>query len=400
MAVIKQKRIIAIVGAPSAGGGNVDSVNGKTGVVVLTGEDIPLLNGTTNPTITEYLAVNKVDSVQAGSNIQVDDSDPLNPIVSTVPTTSAGLLSRTYLTGDEETITAGTFYKSNRDNEGTAQSVVPTVVVNNSTVFFSQDIIGDPYPIETTIPKGNYSGNISVGATNSAFDKFRYDIEIYLCDNDGNPVNSGITGQPTGDLGVQIVTQAHTTEFSVGVTVSELIEPISAVLTGDLVIPLGYRIRYHVSATKLGGGNSTCSLFLGTDHVNYVDVPVASFTNTVINTDLVKFPNQSTQYDVNRDLDKTIRTFTELFSGATINANANKEFLVCNFSSDDTLTIEDNALEVGEILYVHQSNSGVVTLVGGGSVVITPNSSGNLVTVGQGDTLALLKVNTNDFQMI
>ena len=37
--VIKQKRIIAIVGSPSASG-NVDSVNGKTGVVVLTGSDI------------------------------------------------------------------------------------------------------------------------------------------------------------------------------------------------------------------------------------------------------------------------------------------------------------------------------------------------------------------------
>ena len=46
--------------AGAGGGGNVDSVNGETGVVVLDGTDIPLLPNTTAPTVTDSIAA-KID---------------------------------------------------------------------------------------------------------------------------------------------------------------------------------------------------------------------------------------------------------------------------------------------------------------------------------------------------
>ena len=66
-------KLTVLIGAPSNGGdGAVDSVNGKTGIVLLNGTDIPLLNGTTTPTVTDSIADlsievdKKVDSVTTG----------------------------------------------------------------------------------------------------------------------------------------------------------------------------------------------------------------------------------------------------------------------------------------------------------------------------------------------
>ena len=206
------KKLIVSVGAPITGGGGggaVDSVNGKTGVVVLTGEDIALIDGTSNPTITEYLAANKVDSVSAGSNTEVNNSDPLNPIVSAFPTTTAGILSRTYFTGDTETLAAGTFYKSNRDGKGTVATVTQNVSVNdNEKAYFAQDLISEPYPIDTTIYAGAYSGILN-GFVSANGGEQRFTVEIYKTDLDGNPVPSGITGAPTGDLGVTVIAIAQ-----------------------------------------------------------------------------------------------------------------------------------------------------------------------------------------------
>lgn len=342
-----------------------------------------------------------VDSVNAGSNVEVNNSDPKNPIVSAFPTTTAGILSRTYFTGDTETLAAGTFYKSNRNGKGTISTATQNVTVNdNQKAYFSQDSISEPYPIDTTIYGGAYSGILN-GFVSSNGGEQRFTIEIYKTDLDGNPIPSGITGAPIGDLGETVIAiaQSGLIDLQSG---NESQFAVTAQLDSDLTLLTTNRIRYHVSAEKVGttGGSIDISTSYGNTHVAHLDIPIQSLTSTTINDDPIKFPSLATQYDINRSLDKTIKEFTEIFSGATISTNANKSFIYCNFSSDDNVIITDNSLDIGEIAYFFQGNTGIVTLVPDSGVTITPNASGNLVSIGQNDTIGLLKLGVNDYQMI
>jgi hypothetical protein len=311
--LIQTKRPIKTVNNESLEGlgniqidGGVTSVNGKQGDVVLDGTEIELIDGG-GVSVTQAISdldtdiQAKVSSVSAGANVEVNNSDPNNPIVSAFPTTTAGILSRTYFTGDTETLSAGTFYKSNRDGKGTVATVTQTVSVDdNEKSYFTQDLISEPYPIDTTIYKGSYSGVLN-GLVDSGGGEQTFTVEIYKTDLDGNPVPSGITGAPTGDLGVTVVAiatsglidlrQGDESQFS-----------ITAELTENIALTTSDRIRYHVSAEKVGttGGQKDISISYGFNHVCHLDVPVQPLTNTVINTDSTEFPNLATQYDINR----------------------------------------------------------------------------------------------------
>ncbi len=294
----------------------VTSVNSETGDVVLDGTDIELIESG-GVSVTQAISDietqidGKVSSVQAGSNVEVNNADPINPIVSAFPTTTAGLLDRTYFTGDTETLTAGTFYKSNRDSKGTVATVTQTVTVNdNQKAYFAQDVIGDPYPIDTTIYKGSYSG-IFNGLVDDNGGEQKFYVEIYKTDVDGTPVASGITGAPIGDLGVTVIAIAESglidlqkdneTQFSV---TAELTENLSLLTTN--------RVRYHVAAEKVGtaGGSKDISISYGFDHVCHLDIPVQTLTSTVINSDPTEFPSSATQYDINRNIKSNVDTNT------------------------------------------------------------------------------------------
>lgn len=82
-----QKPIVSATG----GGGAVDSVNGQTGVVVLDAGDVsadPAGSASTAEsnanqyTDDEIAALTFLESVQAGDNMNVDNTDPQNPIIS------------------------------------------------------------------------------------------------------------------------------------------------------------------------------------------------------------------------------------------------------------------------------------------------------------------------------
>ena len=228
----------------------------------------------------------KLDNVSAGTNVFIDYSNPLVPVISSNSTTTAGVFSRVFFTADEITLGTGNYYFANREGSGTGATVQQTISVGgNSSDYFSQDLIGEAYSRETIIHNGDLAGAISVGASNSVGVKFIFDAELYLCENDGTPVNSGIPGQPNGDLGVQLITTATTGEISIGVTITEIQSFFNAKLTSDLVIPENHRIRYHFKGTKVGGniGNSTLSFYHGTDHSGYLDIPLEITTDDVYN---------------------------------------------------------------------------------------------------------------------
>lgn len=303
-------RLKVVIGYPQNGGGGgaVDSVNGKTGVVVLDGTDVELIDGG-GVSVTQAISdldndvQTKVQSVTAGSNVEVNNSNPTTPIVSAFPTTTAGLLSRTYFTGDTETLAAGTFYKSNRDGKGTVATVTQTVSVNdNEKAYFAQDLISEPYPIDTTIYSGAYSGILN-GFVSSNGGEQRFTVEIYKTDLDGNPIASGITGAPTGDLGVTVIAiaQSGLIDLQSG---NESQFSVTAQLDSDLTLLSTNRVRYHVSAEKVGttGGEIDISTSYGNTHICHIDVPVQSLTSTTINDDPTEFPSSATQYDINRNL--------------------------------------------------------------------------------------------------
>ena len=258
------------------------------------------------------LEANKIDSVVAGANVEVNNVDTKNPIVSAFPTTTAGLLSRTYFTGDTVVTSEGTFYKSNRDDKGTVATATQTVNVNdNQKAFFGQDLLSEPYPIDTTIFAGAYSGVLN-GLVSSNGGEQKFYIEIYKTDIDGAPIPSGIAGSPVGDLGVTVIAIAESglidlqngneTQFSITADLKENLSLLSTNL-----------IRYHVAAEKIGttGGAIDISVSYGFDHVSHLDIPVQALTNTVINTDVVEFPASATQFDINRNIKANVDANTQ-----------------------------------------------------------------------------------------
>ena len=228
---------------------------------------------------------------------------------SAFPTTTAGVLSRTYFTGDEVTLSGGTFYKSNRNGKGTVSTVSQTVNVNdNQKEFFAQDVISEPYPLDTTVYSGSYSGILN-GLVASGGGEQKFYLEIYKTDANGDVIDSGVSTSPVGDLGVKVITiaesglidlrQGDESQFS-----------ISAELTENIEILSSNRVRYHLAAEKVGtqGGAVDISVSYGFDHVAHVDIPVQATTSTVINTDQVEFPTEATQFDVNRKLKSEIQS--------------------------------------------------------------------------------------------
>lgn len=276
----------------------------------------PTFGNTTSNTLT---LKSNIESVSGSNKIQVQETDgkvnylqsinipiPFTPVnyAPSTPTlgahlgaidtrlgqignTTAGITNRIYFTGDNVTVTAGTFFASNGTGKGTATSGIPTPLVNgdNQKQYFTKDVISIAQPSATTAPPGNYSGQLTVTSSPTPNGtQQRYTIEIYKTNNGGTPIASGITGAPTGNLGVTVVAILDSGLINL---VAGAITNIS--LNGNLASTLslatGERLRYHVSAQKVGsgGGNVTMSVLYGSDYNSYYDVTVSQKTSTVIN---------------------------------------------------------------------------------------------------------------------
>lgn len=206
----------------------------------------------------------------------------------TIVATTAGVTTRVWFTADPTTITAGTFYTSNQFGKGTATSAIQNVVNNdNEKKYFTQDIIGVPFATATVFPAGVYASNLSVSTSpNSAAQRFT--VEIYKCNNGGTPINSGVTGAPIGSLGVQVAIILDSGQINlVDGAVTNV--QVSATLLNTLSVAVGERIRYHVSAEKIGtaGNNITESVYYGNLYNSYIDVPVTFNTSGITNVSTV-----------------------------------------------------------------------------------------------------------------
>ncbi len=202
--------------------------------------------------------------------------------------TTAGVTNRIWFTADQTTITAGTFYVSNPTGKGsTAEAIQSVSNDDDQKQYFAQDLISAGFPVFITYPAGIYGGQLSARiSTNIA--QQRYTIEAYKCNSAGTPIASGVTGAPVGALGVTVIAILDSGLFNM-VAGNITGVPISGVLGSPVSFNSGERVRYHVSAEKVGAAGSTIAMevFYGSNYNSYYDAPVVFNTNSIVNASTV-----------------------------------------------------------------------------------------------------------------
>jgi hypothetical protein len=224
--------------------------------------------------------VNKVDAVDG--RVFVNLLNPRKIDVSAVPLG----LARFFITGDEETTTEGTFFLDKFEDPGTVDSDTATAVVpDDSTVASSQGFLGAIQPFPNNVKAGTYNGQQEVQIDQAGGEEALL-WEVYLSDDQGVVIDSGIATEPVGSLGVKTIIRL-TNAFALNMPVSTTqFVTMRGVLAQDFNIGANQRLRTEVLCTKIGtaGGNKTFTLYYGFDHLSYLDVPAPISSDDV--TDL------------------------------------------------------------------------------------------------------------------
>lgn len=183
-----------------------------------------------------------------------------------------------YLTGETVTPDAVTFYRTIVDDPGTVPSVTELVAVpDNSTVAAAQDHLSDPVPIDTPIFGGLRVGQIEFMIDQAGANERIY-FELYAADPDGVVIDSGITGELVGDLGVRPIAVLRTSLLDADAG-DVFKEEVRGQLLEDYLLLAGNRIRTHILCEKIGtaGGTKTFTLYFGSDHDSYIE-SIAQFS--------------------------------------------------------------------------------------------------------------------------
>lgn len=229
------------------------------------GEEVPV-NNTTN---TNYSPT---------SNTVGGNFNGIDIALGNLKVPTAGIFTRINFTGDTETTSEGTFYLTNYLNQGNVLSVDQEVTNNdNSKSFFAQDFLSQSSLVSNTIKRGSYTAHFDVETENVVGNnqyQQRFTIEVYLADADGAVIDSGIVDAPTGDLGVRTITILDSGVMNLSYNSITNVALIGEV-TEDIALPANRRIRYHISAEKIGtsGGNVDQQIWFGQNHNSYYDIP-------------------------------------------------------------------------------------------------------------------------------
>lgn len=272
---------------------------------------------------------------------------------------TAGVTTRVHLTGDNITVTAGTFFASNTTGKGATAAGTPQQTLSNNDdqkQYFTKDVMSVAVASLTTAPPGVYSGQLTVTSDPTpGTSKQRFTIEIYKCNNGGTPIASGITGAPVGNLGVTVV--AILDSGLINVVASALTNVgLQGNLASTLTLNTGERLRYHVSAEKVGtdGGAVTMNVYYGTNYNSYYDIPVTFRASTVLNDSGV--PGQSVANALDNLNAKIPVNYSKI-----VYVNNNNPNSATIFDLNNPPLVNDNALKTDvNNLYVGLDASGWV----------------------------------------
>lgn len=267
-----------------------------------------------------YTPINYATSTQSiGSHLSGIDTR-----LGQISSTTAGITQRVYFTADNTTVTAGTFFTSSLTGKGSTATGSPPALVlaDNVKGYFTKDIISVAFPSATIGYAGSYTGQLTVSASPTPVaTQQRFTIEIYRTNNGGTPISSGVSGAPTGDLGVTVV--AILDSGILNLTAGSITNiPVTGILTQNITLNTGERLRYHVSAAKIGtgGGNVTFGVYYGSSYNSYYDIPVAITTDAVLNKSSV---TGVTDTDALNNLNTNKVNVSALGTAAYLNAGTN-----------------------------------------------------------------------------
>jgi len=161
--------------------------------------------------------------------------------------TTAGTTNRIYFTGDNTTVNSIVYFASSALGKGSTASASPTPLVNgdNTKSYFAKDIISVAQVSATTVPPGTFAGQLSV-MVDTDIAQERYTVEVYKTNNLGIPIASGVTGAPTGDLGVTVVAILCSSVLDLSGGANSYIS-LYGIIASELTIIAGRRIRYIYS---------------------------------------------------------------------------------------------------------------------------------------------------------
>lgn len=201
--------------------------------------------------------------------------------------TTAGNTARVRFTADNVTVNLVDYFQSSISGAGsTAAGSPPTLsLADNTKLFFTKDVISILQPTLVKYPPGIYAGQLTVSATPTPnATQQRFTVEIYKTDSNGVAIASGVAGAPIGSLGVAVIMILDSQIINL-VAGSITNVSVSGQLLAELTVNPNERIKYHVSAAKVGtgGGNVTAQVYYGSNYNSYYDVPIADKASTTIN---------------------------------------------------------------------------------------------------------------------
>lgn len=169
---------------------------------------------------------------------------------------------------------APTFYAVKLEDQGVTASLQLSVIVDdNQTLPLPSDFLSDIYPVPQRFFKGTYNGRIEAEVDDSGANEI-FTIEIYLADSAGAVVDSGITEEPIGDLGVRPLA---TLDSGIrNMSAAQLYEiDVSGILRKEIILPANHRFRGHILCTKLGteGAAKTFNIYSGNTRNTFIRVP-------------------------------------------------------------------------------------------------------------------------------
>lgn len=189
-------------------------------------------------------------------------------------TTSPVSYDYSYFNADLVTTSAGTFYLNLRNNKGTITGATQTVIVpDNTIVGVTRDSLSIVFPTDNTYNQGSYQGKFEVSVNISQGNEKIY-LEVYKADQYGNVVDSGISGEIIGDLGVKPFLVLSSTLLDLQPnTVTAII--VDGVLRENATILTNQRFRFHIKCEKIGtaGGDKTFTIHYGTTYDTWLRFP-------------------------------------------------------------------------------------------------------------------------------